>query len=254
MAYIEGQKLALAIEKGHNMRGPAVELLKRGEFNFEVWQNGGLHALVHEDLILKSITLNRGEDIAYRLKEGVAQFGIFGRDRLREAQLAKIKVEEVLPLGISLCRIVLEVPIASDYRKPEDLEGVRVATSYPNQTRKSLQHIRGITIIRYAGGEESAPDAGAAEAVVAAYVSGGTARENHLRLINTLEASTILESEAVLVSSSPFLQEHGSDRIVEQFISKIRQIAHPRKVANSVSDRAITTNSYLGLSTSVVPA
>lgn len=231
-----GSKLSLAVEKGHNMRDDAVGLLQHAGFHFDIWKNGGLHALVTGDDILRSIALNHGVDIANRLNEGVVQFGIFGRDRLREAQLEGIKIEEVIPLGLSLCRVVLEVPIASDYYRPEDikkrngLERIRVATSYPCQAGQFfIQHNTDITIVKYEGGEEGAPDADAAEAVVAAYVRGTAAGENHLRLIDTLEASTLLKSEGVLGASSEFLREHGRDKIVEQFIDRMRQATRTYK-------------------------
>ena len=110
--YIEqGPKISLAIDKGHNIRPEIEVFLTRAGFNFQVWENGSLHAVVQDDPYLRSITLNRGGDISYRLNEGVNEFGAFGRDVLREAQLAHLEIEEVVPLGISLCRLAVEVPI-----------------------------------------------------------------------------------------------------------------------------------------------
>lgn len=256
MAYPElGPKISIAIEKGHNMRDAAIDSLGRAGFNIRVWENGSLHAAVDNDNYLRSIDLNRGGDIPYRQQEGVNEFGIYGRDVLVEAQLEGVGVEEVVPLGISLCRVVLEVPIDSSYRGPEDLyfpnepERVfRVATSYPNQAKDYLEdYVDKFRIVKYRGGEEGAVASGAADAVVAAYVSGVSANGNDLRLIAVpddriidsrenlspeetrwLKASTLMESEAVLTASTEFLNEHGRDRIVRQFISRMRSTAGRR--------------------------
>ncbi|MEK7616980.1 MAG: ATP phosphoribosyltransferase [Patescibacteria group bacterium] len=260
-----GPKISLAIEKGHNMRSDAVSFLQRAGFNFHVWENGSLHAAVDNDDYLRSIDLNRGGDIPYRLGEGASQFGIFGRDVLREAQLEGIEVEEIVPLGISPCRVVLEVPIDSPYKKPEDLyfpdnpdRLFRVATSYPYQAAAYFEDhaypILQIGFIKYRGGEEVAVNQNAAEAVIAAYVSGTSANENGLRLIavpddriidsrredlyteekRMLKVSTLMESEAVLAASSEFLDEHGSDRIVKQFINRIAQTAGRKVLRRSI--------------------
>lgn len=255
-----GPKISLAIDKGHNIRPVTVDFLYKAGFKFQVWSNGSLHAAVEGDPLLRSITLNRGEDIPYRLEEGVNEFGIFGRDILKEAQLDGIEVEEVVPMGISLCRVVLEVPIESEYRRPEDLHDpndpekiFRIATSYPNQAELFFsQHSTAVKMVKYRGGEEGAVDVGAAEAVVAVYDSGTTANENHLRLIaappyvdevidgitaagkRIIKESTLLESEAVLVTSTEFLDEYGSERIVRQFITRIAQTAGKRALSRVI--------------------
>ncbi|MBI2040104.1 ATP phosphoribosyltransferase [Candidatus Microgenomates bacterium] len=219
-------KISLAIDGGHNIRTDTESCLKAAGFQFEVWENGSLHALVRGDSLLRSITLNRGGDIPLRLDEGVNDFGVFGRDVLREAQLGGVEIEEIEALGISICRVALEVPKSSKYKRPEDLVGARIATHLPNLTKSFFrEHNTAVRIVSYTGKEEGAPAAGAADAVVAIYSSGTAAEENKLRLIGTLKESTLLESEGVLVASTRFLSERGSDLIVSQFIDRFRQLS-----------------------------
>lgn len=225
------QRISLAIADGHNMRPALERFIRRAGFQFELRKNGNLHAEVQENLLLRSITVNDSKDIPSLLIAGVYNFAKLGRDRLREAQLGGMEIAEVLPLGLSRCRVALEVPNGSLYEHPRDLDGARIATSYENITRDFFrQHNTEVKIVEYHGKEEGAPAARAADAVVAIYVSGGTATENGLVLISTLDESTLLESEAVLAAPTAFLNEHGSDLIVRQFIDRIRQTAdNPRR-------------------------
>ncbi len=227
----QGPKISLAIDKGHNILRDEASFLERAGFNIAVWENGSLHTVVIDDTSLRGITQLRGGDIPYRLVEGVNDFGILGRDILREAQLDGLDIEEVVPLAFSRCIVAVEVPVSSTFRKPEDLNRMRIATSYPNQAEAffALNNTE-IKLVRYSGGEEGAPASGAADAVVAIYHTGYTAEINGLRLLNTPKDSTILESEAVLTASSEFLNEHGSERTVRQFIARFSQTAGRRTI------------------------
>lgn len=232
------RRISLAIDGGHNIRPDIERFLKRAGFQFELKKNGNLHAEVKNDPLLKSVTLNRSEDIPFRLEEHVNDFAIHGRDTLREAQLAGMKIEEIEALGISVCRVVLEVPIGSRYVNPEDLNGARIATSLPNITRQFFtEHNTEVKIVRYGGKEEGAPDAGAADAVVAIYETGGSAIRNHLEPIsNDLERATILKVEGVLSAATAFVRERGNDLIVRQFIDRVKETAgHPKRRFPSIA-------------------
>ena len=215
------QKISLAIDGGHNIRGETYDLLKGAGFRFTVWENGKLHAVVEDDPILGSITICRGEDISFRLVEGVHKFAIYGRDRLRDAQLGGMEITEIAALGISICQVALEVPVDSWYQKPEDLEGARIAASLRNLARDYFErHHTNVRFVQYTGKEEGAPGSGAADASVAIYETGGSMIENDLRRI---DKPAILISEGVLAAPTKFLEEHGSELIVRQFIDRITQ-------------------------------
>ena len=234
------QKISLAIDGGHNIRPDIEKFMRHAGFRFELKRNGNLHAEVIDDPLLGSITLNRGPDIPLRLSEAVNDLAVLGRDVVRDAQLGGIEIEEIEALGISICRVVLEVPQQSGYSHPRDLNGARIATSLPNITTKFFRdHDTEVRIVPYSGKEEGAPAAGAADAVVAIYNSGRAATDNTLRPISTIDESTLLESEAVVASHANFMRERGSDLIVIQFIDRFRQaVRQPRRSINgNVSPR-----------------
>lgn len=244
------RKISLALDVGHNIRGGIDEghqygsqdFIRQAGFNVKFETNGQYHAEIKNDPYIGSITFYRGPDIPSRLNEGVNMFAIIGRDRLREAQLGGSDITEVVPLGFSVCQVSLEIPDRSRYRSPRDLDGKRIATSFPNITQDYFrQHNAEVKIVNYTGKEEGAPAAGAADAVVAIWSSGTTARDNGLKRIRGHEAIPLndgyLYSEAVLGASARYLEEHGREVIVNQFIERFRQaVGHPIVDLGTIGD------------------
>lgn len=223
---VEGdRRISLALADGHNIRPCLQDFLIKAGFQVTFKENGIIHAEVADDPLLGSVTLNSSRDIPLRLDEGVNHFGMLGRDELVEAQLGGVDIQELIGLDISVCKVVLEIPKEVRYRDPKQLAGMRIATRFPNMTRKYFadQDRTEVRIVPYSGKEEGAYLAGAADAVVANYVTGGSADENALKAFSPLKEGTLLDSEAVLAASSEFMRERGGESIVCQFIYRIRQ-------------------------------
>lgn len=217
-----GPKISLAIATGKHIQALNQQTILDAGFQVTFERNGQIHAKITDDPLIKSITFARSEDIPLRIEEGVIDFGMFGRDVLREAQLTGMDLQEVVPLGKSRCEVVVEVPNESSWLTPADLNGIRIATSLPRITNEYFgRYGASVITVRYTGQHEGAIGLGAADAVVAIWYSGSTARENGLRRLQGYE--TILHSEAVLATSSRFLEEHGSEYITLQFIDRFRQ-------------------------------
>jgi len=86
------------------------------------------------------------------------------------------------------------VPQELDYHGPQQLEGRRIATSYPGLLGEWLRtHAVNAGVVTLAGSVEIAPKLGTADAICDLVQSGGTLVANQLR-----EAEVLLESEAVL--------------------------------------------------------
>lgn len=216
-------RLSLGIDGGHNIR-PELEghLHNRLGLNYDLRQNGNLHAEVRNVPYRMGITAYHIEDIPVRFKERVINFAMIGRDRLRDLQLGGLEIEEVVPLGLSICSVALEVPKRFRYKRPQDLNGARIATSYRYLTEDFFRRNGAeVEVVPYHGGEESAPAAGVAKAVVAITKSGTAARENGLKVIKP----HILESEAVLVAQTDFLREHRNEPVYRWFIDINKEAA-----------------------------
>jgi ATP phosphoribosyltransferase len=104
-------------------------------------------------------------------------------------------VAERLQLGFGGSTFRYAAPAGTDW-KVGDLEGKRLATSYPNLVKQDLA-TRGLkaTVIRLDGAVEISVQLGVADAVADVVDSGRTLRQHNL----TVFGDPIIESEAVLV-------------------------------------------------------
>ena len=136
----------------------------------------------------------RNGDIPQYLRDGVVDLAILGENLLAEKGT---DLEVIEPLGFSKCRVSIAVPKGTAFKEIQDLEGKRIATSYPNTVKTFLKENKlkaDLHIIN--GSVEIAPNIGLADAVCDIVSSGSTLFKNNLK-----EVVQIAKSQAVLVAS-----------------------------------------------------
>lgn len=143
------------------------------------------------------LLLVRDDDIPRMLIDGVCDLGIVGQNIANEVMLENDDgwdLAELRRLEFGRCRLSIAVPEDSGIDKIADLDGQRIATSYPALTR-SLLAKRGINakIVKLSGSVEIAPGLGIAEAISDLVSTGTTLRANHL-----VELEVLFESTAAL--------------------------------------------------------
>ena len=143
------------------------------------------------------LLLVRDDDIPRMLLDGVCELGIVGENIAEEEMLASGEsngLEQLRKLTFGGCRLSLAVPEDSNLTSAADLEGCRIATSYPALTSALLSG-RGINAetVKFSGSVEIAPGLGAADAISDLVSTGTTLRANHL-----VELETLFESTAAL--------------------------------------------------------
>ncbi len=183
--------LRVAIQKKGRLHEDSVRLLTEAGIRL------GLHG---ERLRVPALNyplevfLLRDDDVPAYVADGIADLGIVGENTLAEAE---VTMPILRRLGFGRCRLSLAVPRESPVMCIEDVNGKRIATSYPNLTRRLLAE-RGIEANLYPlqGSVEIAPSLGFAEAIVDIVATGSTLLTNGLR-----EVHTLLSSEAVLVAA-----------------------------------------------------
>lgn len=155
----------------------------------------------------------RPKDIAVYVGEGILQVGITGRDMLLDS---RAPVDEVLPLGFGGSTFRFAAPGGSAM-KVEDLQGKRVATSFPGVLSGYLED-NGIDarVIHLDGAVETSIELGVADAVADVVSTGTTLRNAGLELFG----EPILTSEAVVI------RQHGAedDPQVEQLLRRLRGV------------------------------
>ena len=151
----------------------------------------------------------RNSDIPQYLKDGVIDLAIIGENLLFEKGN---DIEVIENLGFSKCRVSLAIPKNSSISNLKQLNGKKIATSYPKTLNSFLKknNIKCETHI-INGSVEIAPNIGLADAICDIVSSGSTLFKNNLK-----ELTTILNSEAVLVISPKV----KSNRL--EIINKIR--------------------------------
>src|SRR5688572_20190218 len=153
----------------------SADLLKQAGLSFRR-QERSLFARVGEVPI--DITFLRTDDIPVLCAEGAIDLGIVGSDLVAESQADVVKR---LDLGVGRCRLALCVPEDSPVTTPAQLGGKRVATSFPNITRKYLsEHKADVHLVHLGGSVEIMITLGVADVIVDLVETGSTLAANRL--------------------------------------------------------------------------
>ena len=165
------------------------------------------------------LLLVRDDDIPQLLLDGVCELGIVGQNIAREVMLERsdgAPLSQLRKLSFGGCRLSLAVPENSTVKTAEDLDGCRIATSYPYLTRSLLSE-RGINAetVKFSGSVEIAPGLGTADAISDLVSTGTTLRANHL-----VELETLFQSTAALYGQTERL-EGEKQEMIERLLSRL---------------------------------
>jgi ATP phosphoribosyltransferase len=200
-------RLRIAIQKSGRMADVSQDLLARCGLKFR--QSRDKLFCFGESMPI-DLLLVRDDDIPGLIAQGVCDLGIVGRNVLAEQALGVVDGTpsiELRALDTSRCRLSIAVPQDMDYSGPQQLRGMRIATSYPALLGAWLaEHKVDAKIVLLAGSVEIAPKLGTADLICDLVSSGATLAANHLR-----EAVVILESEAVVAGPEIAPQDERGD-------------------------------------------
>jgi ATP phosphoribosyltransferase len=189
-------KLKIAVQKSGRLHDDSMKLLKDIGISID---NGKDQLKASARNFPIEVFYLRNGDIPQYLKDGVVDAAIIGENVLIEKGNDITIVEK---LGFSKCKVSIAVPKSANYNGIKDLDGKRIATSYPNTINQFLSknNISGdLHIIN--GSVEIAPNIGLADAICDIVSSGSTLFKNNLK-----EVEVVLTSEAVL-AASPLINE-----------------------------------------------
>ena len=182
------ERLRMAIPKGALFEG-SLRVLRAAGVDIGALADPGRLLIVDTDEI--RFIIGKPTDIPAYVAYGAADVAIAGADVLAEAAL---DVAELADLRFGACRFVVaeregsSAEIADSYRR---LGVVRVATKYPRITEAYFAD-RGVQveIVKLHGNIELAPLIGLADQVVDITATGTTLRDNHLRIVDEVMASS----------------------------------------------------------------
>jgi ATP phosphoribosyltransferase len=197
-------RLRIAIQKSGRLSEPARDLLARAGLVFRESRD---RLFCYGESLPVDLLLVRDDDIPGLIADGTCDFGIVGRNVLEEqageraAAGAPGGFRALRNLGFGRCRLAIAVPAERDWTEPRQLDGLRIATSYPQLLARWLADAGvAATVVKLSGSVEIAPRLGTADAICDLVSTGATLQANQLR-----EFATVFDSEAVLAApAQPF--------------------------------------------------
>jgi len=210
------QRLRIALQKKGRLADDSYALLKKCGLRFAI-RGGGLLARVKNMPV--DLLLVRDDDIPSFVANNAADIGIVGENVLVEEQLTAkngLDAEISMRLGFSRCKLCLAASESGAIKSATDLEGTRIATTYPGVLGRFLKD-QGINAkaVEMKGAVELAPSINIAESICDLVSSGATLEANGLAAFET-----ILNSEAVLIKSGRALSSEKQD-IFDKLTSRI---------------------------------
>ena len=204
--------LTLAIQKKGRLHDNTMSLLKDCGIRLS---NGGKDGLIADaDNFPLRVLYLRDDDIPECIYDGAADIGIVGGNVIQEKR-KDLKI--IKRLGFARCRLSIAVPKNMNISKPENLNGLSIATSYPEILSHYLdeKNIRA-SIYEISGSVEISPGIGLADAIFDIVSSGSTLLSNGLK-----EIITVMTSEAVLAGKE---LEPEKQQILDQLVFRLKAV------------------------------
>ncbi|MBN2488115.1 MAG: ATP phosphoribosyltransferase [Methanosarcinaceae archaeon] len=179
--------IRIAIPNKGRLHDPAVNLFKEAGLPVLEGATRKLYAKTTDPEI--TILFARAADIPEYVQDGAADVGVTGLDLISETGA---DVEVMLDLKFGSANLVLAVPEDSPINSAKVLEGMRIATEFPNITKRYFENLGvNVEIIKVSGACEITPHVGIADAIVDISSSGTTLVTNHLRMVEKVFSSSV---------------------------------------------------------------
>ena len=209
--------IKIAIQKSGRLNIDSLEILKQCGISID---NGKDQLKAAARNFPLEVLYLRNGDIPQYLRDGVVDLAIIGENLIHEKGKG---IETIEHLGFSKCRVSIALPKEVEFNNINELDGKRIATSYPNTVKRFFEEngiAADIHIIN--GSVEIAPNIGLADAICDIVSSGSTLFKNNLK-----EVVKIIESEAVLVQAPNLSSE--KNELIEKLRFRLRAVLRSKK-------------------------
>jgi len=215
----EKKRLRIAIQKSGRLTDETMKLFKNSGIKISANRD---HLLAHAENLPIDILRVRDDDIPGLVMDHVVDWGIVGQNVLEETTMQRVQdgmstgYNEVLKLNFGDCRLSVAIPTEREWNGLQDLEGQKIATTYPHLLRRVMKEA-GVNYrsVLLTGSVEVAPRAGLADAICDLVCTGATLQSNGLK-----EVETIYTSKAVLIGRDQPLypeKQATADILIERF-------------------------------------
>ena len=136
-----------------------------------------------------------------------------------------LDVEPIKKLGFGKCSLMLGIPEKDKLENIKQLENKTIATSYPHILNDYLQKNKvNAKVIKISGSVEIAPALGVADYICDLVSTGNTLKLNKLK-----KSFKILDSQAVLIKSKKFDENHELKSSFDKLMLRINSSLNARK-------------------------
>ena len=209
------KRLRISLQKKGRLSEKSQDLIKACGIDFGV-----------DERVLRDVASNfpleflfvRDDDIPTLVNDNVADIGIVGRNGYDESGY---ELDVIKDLGFAKCRLSIAVPNEMEYTGLKDLEGKRIATSYPRITGNILKE-NGVSasFVEVAGSVEITPQIGIADCICDLVSTGTTLKMNGLK-----EVEVIYRTSAVMIARKN-MKDNDSERwnILQRLLTRMEAV------------------------------
>lgn len=210
--------LKLAIQKSGRLTEKSLQLLRTCGLDIENYSDRLIVSARNYGLDLLFL---RDDDIPEYVQDGVADIGIVGENVVIEKEA---EVELIKKLGFGKCKVMIAVPEDEKISGLSELNGKRVATSYPKILSNFFRSNKiDSKIIQISGSVEIAPSLGIADYICDIVSTGNTLKLNKLK-----KFTNVFDSEAVLIGNKNFEKDSEKFLKLKNLISRIESALNAR--------------------------
>jgi len=218
------EPLKLVIPKG-SLEQATVDLFRRAGWNIAISPRSYFPSIDDDEIVLARL---RAQEISRYVEMGTFDAGLTGKDWVLENESDVHVIDDLVYSKVSQspARWVLAVDAESNYRRPEDLAGKRIATELVGFTRKFFAE-RGIPVeVEFSwGSTEAKVSEGVVDGIVDVTETGSTLRANGLRIIHTL-----LTTNTQLIANQKSYQDSFKRDKIDQIHLLLQSALEARKM------------------------
>jgi ATP phosphoribosyltransferase len=204
------KRIKIAIQKSGRLNEKSIQLLTNCGLKFENYKSSLISQVSNFPM---EILFLRDDDIPGYVQDGIADIGIVGENIVKETQADAHCLQR---LGFGKCSLKIAIPNESNLESVQELNGMSIATSYPNILKTFLDEYNISAQIRtISGSVEISPGLGLSDAIFDIVSTGGTLKSNGLKPI-----IDVISSEALLIGKAG-MENHP---VVQELLLRIQSV------------------------------
>ena len=210
--------LKLAVQKKGRLTEKSLLLLRNCGLDIEDYSERLIITTRNFELDLLFL---RDDDIPEYVQDGVADIGIVGEDVVKEK---RANVDLIRKLGFGRCRLSLAIPENKNINTLGELNGQRIATSFPNLLRDYLEQNKiNAKVVEISGSVEIAPSLGVADLICDLVSTGNTLKLNKLK-----KSFDVFSAEAVLIGTGSLSSDPEKQATLQDLLVRIDSALNAR--------------------------